>query len=64
MEFNEDSHLVNSYMNGNELALEKLIYRHKNKVFGFIFSKVLDKNIAEDIFQDTFVKVILTLKEG
>ncbi|HLV24095.1 MAG TPA: sigma-70 family RNA polymerase sigma factor, partial [Moheibacter sp.] len=37
---------------------------HKNKVYGFIFSKVLDKNTAEDIFQDTFVKVILTLKEG
>ena len=64
MELNEDSQLVASYMKGDELALEKLIYRHKSKLFGFIFSKVLDKDVAEDIFQDTFVKVILTLKEG
>jgi RNA polymerase sigma-70 factor (ECF subfamily) len=63
MEFNEDSQLVASYMEGNELALETLIYRHKSKIFGFIFSKVLDKDVAEDIFQDTFMKVILTLKE-
>lgn len=64
MEFIDDSKLVDSYILGNESALAELIDRHKNKVFGFIFSKVLDKTIAEDIFQDTFVKVILTLKEG
>lgn len=64
MEFIDDSKLVDSYLLGNESALAELIDRHKNKVFGFIFSKVLDKTIAEDIFQDTFVKVILTLKEG
>jgi len=64
MEFLDDSQLVDSYIMGDESALAELIDRHKNKVFGFIFSKVLDKDIAEDIFQDTFVKVILTLKEG
>lgn len=64
MEFIDDSKLVDSYVMGNESALAELIDRHKNKVYGFIFSKVLDKSIAEDIFQDTFVKVILTLKEG
>lgn len=64
MEFLDDSRLVDAYISGNESALAELIDRHKNKVYGFIFSKVLDKNIAEDIFQDTFVKVILTLKEG
>ena len=64
MEFIDDSKLVDSYVLGDESALAELIDRHKNKVFGFIFSKVLDKTIAEDIFQDTFVKVILTLKEG
>lgn len=64
MEFIDDSKLVDSYVLGDESALAELIERHKNKVFGFIFSKVLDKTIAEDIFQDTFVKVILTLKEG
>lgn len=60
----EDSQLVDSYLVGDEFALAELINRHKNKVYGFIFSKVLDRDIAEDIFQDTFVKVILTLKEG
>lgn len=64
MELIDDSKLVDSYVMGNESALAELIDRHKNKVYGFIFSKVLDKSIAEDIFQDTFVKVILTLKEG
>lgn len=64
MKFVDDSQLVDAYISGNESALAELIGRHKNKVYGFIFSKVLDKNIAEDIFQDTFVKVILTLKEG
>lgn len=64
MEFINDSKLVNAYVSGDESALAVLIKRHKNRVYGFIFSKVLDKNIAEDIFQDTFMKVILTLKEG
>lgn len=64
MEFIEDSQLIDSYLSGNESALAELIERYKNKVYGFIYSKVLDKDITEDIFQDTFVKVILTLKEG
>lgn len=64
MKFIDDSQLVDAYILGDESALAELIDRHKNKVYGFIFSKVLDKNVAEDIFQDTFVKVILTLKEG
>jgi len=64
MKFIDDSQLVDAYILGDESALAELIDRHKNKVYGFIFSKVLDKNVAEDVFQDTFVKVILTLKEG
>lgn len=59
-----DSVLVRDYMNGNEKALERLIMRHKQRIFSFIVSKVLDKEIAEDIFQDTFIKVIRTLKRG
>ena len=59
-----DSVLVRDYMNGNENALERLIMRHKQRVFSFIVSKVLDKEIAEDIFQDTFIKVVNTLKSG
>jgi RNA polymerase sigma-70 factor (ECF subfamily) len=59
-----DSELVSSYILGCEKSLEILIVRHKQRVFSFIISKVLDKEVAEDIFQDTFIKVINTLKRG
>ncbi|HKJ07359.1 MAG TPA: sigma-70 family RNA polymerase sigma factor [Flavobacteriaceae bacterium] len=59
-----DSILVHNYINGCEKSLETLIIRHKQRIFSFILSKVLDKEIAEDIFQDTFIKVIKTLKRG
>ena len=60
----EDSILVSEYINGSERALEVLILRHKLKIYNFIYSKVLDRDTAEDIFQDTFIKVIKTLKRG
>lgn len=59
-----DASLIKAYINGDESAFCDLIHRHKNRVFGFIFSKTLDKEITEDIFQDTFIKVIRTLKRG
>jgi RNA polymerase sigma factor (sigma-70 family) len=59
-----DAFLVNEYISGSEIALEKLIARHKLRIFNFIKSKVMDRDIAEDIFQDTFIKVIKTLKKG
>ncbi|WP_372801649.1 sigma-70 family RNA polymerase sigma factor [Lutibacter sp.] len=59
-----DGVLVSNYINGNEKSLEILIIRHKQRIFSFILSKVLDRDIAEDIFQDTFIKVIKTLKRG
>ncbi len=59
-----DSILVSNYIQGNEYSLEVLVLRHKQNVFGYIYSKVLDKALAEDIFQDTFIKVIKTLKLG
>ncbi len=59
-----DSSLVSSYLKGDERCFEILITRHKQRVYNFIFSKVLDKDITEDIFQDTFIKVINTLKRG
>tara|TARA_B100000809_G_scaffold266776_2_gene331461 strand:+ start:3040 stop:3624 length:585 start_codon:yes stop_codon:yes gene_type:complete len=59
-----DSVLVLNYINGDEKSLEKLILKHKQKIFGFIYSKVSDRHLAEDIFQDTFIKVIHTLKRG
>ncbi|NJB35512.1 RNA polymerase sigma factor [Croceivirga sp. JEA036] len=60
----DDSVLVKNYINGDEKALEVLINRHNQKISSFIYSKVLDKDITEDIFQDTFIKVIKTLKRG
>ncbi|GGK50764.1 MULTISPECIES: RNA polymerase sigma factor [Flavobacteriaceae] len=59
-----DSVLVSDYINGNEKSLEILIIRHKQRIFSFVLSKILDREIAEDIFQDTFIKVINTLKKG
>ncbi|MEZ4971153.1 MAG: sigma-70 family RNA polymerase sigma factor [Flavobacteriaceae bacterium] len=60
----DDSVLVKDYINGNEKALEILINRHNQRVSSFIYSKVLDRDVSEDIFQDTFIKVIKTLKKG
>lgn len=59
-----DAHLVSCYLNGEEKCLEILINNHKSKIYNFIFSKVMDRDIAEDIFQETFIKVIKTLKNG
>ncbi len=59
-----DSTLVTDYILGNETALEVLIHRHQQRLFSFIYSKVHDRDITEDIFQDTFIKVIRTLKKG
>ena len=59
-----DALLIESYIDGNEYALEKLIQKHKSRIYNFIYSKVMDRDTAEDIFQDTFIKVIRTLKKG
>ncbi|MEI6866194.1 sigma-70 family RNA polymerase sigma factor [Flavicella sp.] len=59
-----DSILVTNYIKGDEKCLEVLILKHKQKLYRFIYSKIGDKQLAEDIFQDTFIKVIHTLKKG
>tara|TARA_B100000575_G_scaffold21912_2_gene15018 strand:+ start:1432 stop:2013 length:582 start_codon:yes stop_codon:yes gene_type:complete len=59
-----DSDLVSQYLCGDEKSLELLIDKHKARIFNFIYSKVLDRYTAEDIFQETFIKVIKTLKKG
>ena len=59
-----DSQLVCNYINGCEKSLEMLINKHKYKLYNFIYSKVLNKDNAEDLFQETFIKVIKTLKRG
>ena len=59
-----DALLVKNYMAGDENALSILINRHQSKIYGFIYSKISDRDISDDIFQDTFVKVIKTLKSN
>lgn len=61
--YNEQD-LVRLYVTGNELALEELITRHKTKIFTSIYLMVKDQYLAEDIFQDAFIKVINTLRSG
>ncbi|CAM1367081.1 RNA polymerase, sigma subunit, ECF family [Tenacibaculum sediminilitoris] len=60
----DDSVLVKNYIKGNEYALELLIKRHQQRLYSFIYSKVQNRDTTEDIFQDTFIKVIRTLKKG
>ena len=60
----QDSVLVSNYIQGCEASLEILIKKHKQRLYSFIFSKIQDRDITEDIFQDTFIKVIRTLKRG
>lgn len=57
-----DAILVQQYIAGDELALSKLIERHQSRIYGFIYSKMNDRELCDDIFQDTFIKVIRTLK--
>lgn len=59
-----DAVLVKNYCNGNESALSILIARHQAKVYGFIYAKVGNRDVSDDIFQDTFIKVIKTLKSN
>jgi RNA polymerase sigma-70 factor (ECF subfamily) len=57
-----DALLVKNYIGGDENALATLISRHESKIYGFIYSKIADRDVSDDIFQDTFIKVIKTLK--
>jgi RNA polymerase sigma-70 factor (ECF subfamily) len=59
-----DALLVKNYIAGDENSLSVLIQRHQSKIYGFIYSKLSDRDIADDIFQDTFIKVIKTLKSN
>ncbi|MFH1297601.1 MAG: sigma-70 family RNA polymerase sigma factor [Bacteroidota bacterium] len=59
-----DQELIGRYLAGHESALEKLVQRHKNRVFAYILMIVKDKELAEDLFQDTFIKVINTIRSG
>lgn len=59
-----DSQLIDSYQKGCEKSLSLLISRYQKDLFTYIFYKLMDEDLANDIFQDTFMKIIVTLKEG
>lgn len=59
-----DQELIRKYLSGHEASLQLLIQRHQEKVLGYIVSKVKDRQLAEDLFQDVFIKVINTLRKG
>jgi RNA polymerase sigma-70 factor (ECF subfamily) len=62
--FLNDNELVQRFISGDQNALEILIHRHKNRIFSYILLIVKKQELAEDIFQETFIKVIRSLKKG
>ncbi|MDR1373228.1 MAG: sigma-70 family RNA polymerase sigma factor [Dysgonamonadaceae bacterium] len=59
-----DEELVVAYAEGNNAAFDVLLNRHQSSIYSYIFFIVRNKELAEDIFQDTFVKAIVTIKQG
>ena len=59
-----DQELISLYLSGNEGAFAQLLKRHKDRLFRYINSKVRDADLANDIFKDAFMKVIMTMKNG
>ena len=59
-----DDVLVTLYLNGNNGAFDVLLNRHKDRLFNYIFFIVRSRELAEDLFQETFVKAIVTLQQG
>ena len=59
-----DEQLISLYVDGNNEALDSLLERHKDRVYMYIYHAVKNEELADDIFQDTFVKAIMTIKQG
>ena len=59
-----DNELVQQFIEGDQKSLEILIYRHKSRIFSYILLIVKNQELAEDVFQETFIKVIRSLKRG
>ena len=60
----DDRELISLYLGGDEKAFEALLMRHKERIYRFIYMKIRDNALSQDIFQDTFIKVVNTLKAG
>jgi RNA polymerase sigma-70 factor (ECF subfamily) len=59
-----DNILIQQYLKGDNESFEILLTKYKQRIYSFIYSKIKDRDIADDVFQDTFIKVIQTLKKG
>ena len=59
-----DDMLVSLYLEGNNQAFDELLNRHKERLYSYIFFIVRSRDVADDIFQETFVKAIVTLQQG
>ena len=59
-----DEQLISLYVDGNNEAFDSLLERHQDRVFTYIYHAVKNEELADDIFQDTFVKAIITIKQG
>ncbi|MEL6863621.1 MAG: sigma-70 family RNA polymerase sigma factor, partial [Bacteroidota bacterium] len=59
-----DQQLIARYLDGDERAFEELLNRHKSKIYTSIYLFVKDQSLAEDIFQEVFIKIIDTLRKG
>ena len=64
MSITPDNVLITQYLSGSNEAFDTLLSRYKQCIYSFIYSKIKDKEIVDDIFQDTFIKVIKSLKKG
>ena len=59
-----DDALVTLYLQGNNQAFDELLNRHKERLYSYIYFIVRSRDVADDIFQETFVKAIVTLQQG
>lgn len=59
-----DEQLVAAYAGGDNVAFDTLLLRHKDRLYNYIYQMVRDNDVADDIFQETFVKVITTVRQG
>eukprot|EP00237_Pycnococcus_provasolii_P005109 CAMPEP_0119196584 /NCGR_PEP_ID=MMETSP1316-20130426/10773_1 /TAXON_ID=41880 /ORGANISM="Pycnococcus provasolii, Strain RCC2336" /LENGTH=77 /DNA_ID=CAMNT_0007192289 /DNA_START=162 /DNA_END=392 /DNA_ORIENTATION=- len=60
----DDAALIKCYINGDEKALSALITKHEQRIFSYILSKIQNRDLANDVFQDVFVKIIKTFRSG
>ena len=60
----DDHQLIDSYLAGNESAFSTLLHRHKAKIYSSIYMFTKDRELADDLFQDVFIKIIDTLRKG